>query len=49
MEHPELFLADGIDKLLAEAPSLKDEELERLGSILFKGLSVVKLVAEGRG
>lgn len=48
-EHPELFLGEGIEGLLAEAPGLKDDELEQLGSTLFKGLSVVKLVAEGRG
>lgn len=48
MEHPELFLGEGIRELLAEAPTLSDEELERLGSRLFKDISVAKLVAEGR-
>jgi len=28
---------------------LRDEELEQIGSKLFKGISVAKLVAEGRG
>lgn len=49
MEHPELFLGAGTEELLAKAPSLRDDELERLGSRLFKGISVAKLVAEGRG
>ena len=48
-EHPELFLGEGIENLLATAPNLSDEELENLGSKLFRGVSVAKLVAEGRG
>lgn len=48
MEHPELFLGDGVEELLAKAPSLRDDELEHLGAKLFKGLSVPELVAEGR-
>jgi len=47
-EHPELFLGDGAKKILTEAPKLQDDELEALGSNLFKGLSVARLVAEGR-
>lgn len=48
MEHPELFLGEGARELLAKAPTLSDEELEGFGSRLFRGLSVTKLVAEGR-
>ena len=48
MEHPELFLGEGARGLLAKAPALSDDELEALGSRLFKGLSVAGLVAEGR-
>lgn len=47
-EHPEFFLGEGTRELLAKAPNLSDEELESLGSRLFKGLSVVRLVAKGR-
>ena len=49
IEHPELFLGEGAQEMLATAPALQDDELERLGFRLFKGLSVAKLVAEGRG
>jgi Arc/MetJ-type ribon-helix-helix transcriptional regulator len=48
-EHPELFLGDKVQELLAKAPVLGDKELEQLGSKLFKGVSVAELVAEGRG
>lgn len=48
-EHPELFLGDGVQELMTKAPVLRDEELEQIGSKLFKGISVAKLVAEGRG
>jgi len=47
-EHPELFLGMGVQELLLNAPTFSDEELERLGSRLFRGLSVVELIAEGR-
>jgi len=47
-EHPELFLGERTQELLASSPSLSDDELERLGSRLFKDLSVARLVAEGR-
>lgn len=47
-EHPELFLGDKIQDLLAKAPVLGDEDLEKIGVKLFKGASVAKLVAEGR-
>jgi Arc/MetJ-type ribon-helix-helix transcriptional regulator len=48
-EHPELFLGDKVQELMAKAPVFGDEELEKVGSRLFKGVSVAKLVAEGRG
>jgi Arc/MetJ-type ribon-helix-helix transcriptional regulator len=47
-EHPELFLGDRVQELVAKAPVLGDEELERVGFELFKGVSVAQLVAEGR-
>jgi len=47
-EHPELFIGEAAKELISKSPVLSDDELERLGSRLFKGLSVVKLVAEGR-
>lgn len=47
-EHPELFLGDKVQELMAKAPVLGDEELEQVGSKLFKRVSVAKLVAEGR-
>ena len=48
LEHPELLIGDHITQLLSKAPILSDEELENMGSRLFKGVSVSKLVAEGR-
>ena len=48
-EHPELFLGEGLQELLEKSPRMSDEELENLGAKLFKGLSVDRLVAEGRG
>jgi len=47
-EHPELFLGEGTRELLEKAPTMLDDELEALGSRLFRGLNVAKLVAEGR-
>jgi len=47
-EHPELFLGDKVQELVMKAPTLGDEELEQVGSKLFKGISVARLVAEGR-
>ena len=47
-EHPELFLGDKVQALLEKAPALDDKDLEGVGAKLFKGVSVVKLVAEGR-
>ena len=47
-EHPELFLGEELENLLASAPALSDDELETVGSKLFKGSSVPRLVAEGR-
>ncbi len=47
-EHPELFLGDTVQELLKKAPALSDKDLERTGANLFKGKSVVRLVAEGR-
>jgi len=46
-EHPELLIKESLESVLQEAPDLSDEELLKLGSILFKD-SVAKLVAEGR-
>ena len=48
-DHPELFLGEGVQDMIEEAPSMTDEELERMGSRIFKGVSVVDMVAEGRG
>ena len=47
-EHPELFLGDKLQELMAKTPIMEDEELEKIGAKLFKGASVAKLVAEGR-
>jgi Arc/MetJ-type ribon-helix-helix transcriptional regulator len=47
-EHPELFLGDEFQELIKKAPDLKDDDLEKVGSKLFKEKSVAKLVAEGR-
>jgi len=47
-EHPELFIGEAANELISKSPILSDDELERLGSRLFKGLSVVEIVAEGR-
>ncbi len=47
-EHPELFLGDKIQELIANAPDLTDDELEEYGAKIFKGTSVAKLIAEGR-
>lgn len=49
IEHPEVFLGDGTEELLAESPTLPDDQLESLGSRLFRGLNVARIVAEGRG
>ena len=48
VEHPEIFLGEEARELISKSPTLSDDELERLGSTLFKGVSVVRLVAEGR-
>ena len=48
-EHPELFLGEELENLLASAQDLSDDELETIGSRLFKGVSVPRIVAEGRG
>jgi len=47
-EHPELFLGEGLENMLASAPDLSDDALESVGSKLFKQVSVPRLVAEGR-
>jgi Arc/MetJ-type ribon-helix-helix transcriptional regulator len=47
-EHPELFLGDKIQELIANATELTDEELEQVGAKIFKAASIAKLVAEGR-
>jgi Arc/MetJ-type ribon-helix-helix transcriptional regulator len=46
-EHPELFLDIMPEELLGR--ELSDEELRKLGSKLFKGADIAKLVSEGRG
>jgi len=46
-QHPELFLDIKPDELLGK--DLSDQELKKLGTKLFKGVDVTKLVAEGRG
>jgi len=48
-DHPELLLGEELENLLANAKDLSDDDLEIIGSRLFKGLSVTNLVAEGRG
>jgi Arc/MetJ-type ribon-helix-helix transcriptional regulator len=48
-EHPELFLGDKIQALIENAPELSDDELEKLGAKIFKGVKVAELVAQGRG
>jgi Arc/MetJ-type ribon-helix-helix transcriptional regulator len=47
-EHPELFLGNNVQELLEKSPAIDDKNLEQIGAKLFKGKSVVKLVAEGR-
>ena len=47
-EHPELFLGDKVQELIEKAPALTDDELEQVGACVFRGVSVAKLVAEGR-
>ena len=47
-EHPELFLGDKLQELVEKAPVLTDDELEKVGAIVFRGVNVAKLVAEGR-
>ena len=47
-EHPELFLGDKVQELIEKAPVLTDDELEQVGGSVFRGVSVAKLVAEGR-
>jgi len=47
-EHPELLIGESLEGMLRGAPDLSDEELLKLGSILFKD-GVAQLVAEGRG
>lgn len=47
-EHPELFLGEELENALASVQYLSDDELETIGSRLFKGVSVPRLVAEGR-
>ena len=47
-EHPDLLIGDGVKELLEGAPRLSDEELEALGGRVFEGMSVTRLVSEGR-
>jgi len=47
-EHPDLLIGDGVKKLLDEAPQLSDEGLRPWGARIFKGISVTRLVSEGR-
>jgi len=46
-EHPELLMGESLEGMLQESPDLSDEELQKLGSVLFKD-GVAKLVTEGR-
>jgi len=46
-EHPELLMGESLEGMLQGAPDLSDEELLKLGLILFKD-GATKLVAEGR-
>jgi len=46
-EHPELLIGESLEGMLQGAPDLSDEELLKLGLILFKD-GVARLVAEGR-
>lgn len=48
-DHPELLLGEELENLLANAKDLSDDDLEIVGSRLFKGLNVTKIVADGRG
>ena len=45
-EHPELFLGTEPEILLGD--QLSDRELEKLGTKLFSGVKVARLVGEGR-
>ncbi len=47
-EHPELFLGDKVQELIEKAPVLTDNEFGAVGTCVFRGESVAKLVAEGR-
>ena len=46
--HPELLLGTELQERIESAPDLTDEELEQLSEQIFKGKSVVDLIAEGR-
>ncbi len=46
-EHPELFLDIKPEELLGR--ELSEEELRKLGTKLFRGVDIAKLVSEGRG
>jgi len=47
-EHPDLLVGNGLKDILAGAPRLSDKELEALGARLYEGVSVTRLVFEGR-
>ncbi|MCX6642222.1 MAG: ribbon-helix-helix domain-containing protein [Candidatus Bathyarchaeota archaeon] len=47
-EHPYLFIGQGTKELITNSPTLTDNDLETLGSNLFKNLNLTKLIAEGR-
>jgi Arc/MetJ-type ribon-helix-helix transcriptional regulator len=48
-EHPHLFIGEGTKELIVNSPTLTDEDLEAIGTNLFKDINLTKLVAEGRG
>lgn len=46
-EHPDLLIGDGAKKLIEKAQNISNDELEAIGSSLFRD-GVARLVAEGR-
>jgi hypothetical protein len=48
IDHPELFLDMSIHELLGNNPLPSDKELERIGSKIFHGKNIARLIAEDR-